>query len=120
MTKACAIPREVKKKVFERDHGCCVLCGSTKGHPDAHYIPRSHGGLGIEENIVTLCPDCHREYDNGPDRQVIKAELRGYLLTKYDDWFEDKLVYKKYGSCNYAERAVNADGHNGNTENMKR
>ena len=25
------------------------------------------GGLGIEQNVVTLCIQCHHDYDNGKD-----------------------------------------------------
>ena len=62
-TKALSITPKVKKTVYERDGGRCVLCGSPHGLPEAHYIPRSRGGLGIPENIVTLCRNCHRELD---------------------------------------------------------
>lgn len=31
------------------------MCGSSYAMPNAHYIARAQGGLGIEENIVTLC-----------------------------------------------------------------
>ena len=40
-SKATDIPMSVKKKVFERDHGCCVVCGNSYNvMPDAHYISR--------------------------------------------------------------------------------
>lgn len=70
-TKACEIPQKVKRRVWERDRHCCVLCGRP-GNPDAHFIPRSHNGKGIEENIVTLCPECHRDYDNSERRPELK------------------------------------------------
>lgn len=63
--------------------------------PNAHFIARSQGGLGIEENIITLCPECHRLYDNSPMRRSIREELRRYLKSKYKDWDEKKLYYKK-------------------------
>ena len=69
--KACDIPARVKREVWERDQGRCVLCGaSVNTAPNAHYISRAHGGLGIPENIVTLCTgfgpgSCHDRYDNG-------------------------------------------------------
>lgn len=94
-TKALEIPLKVKEKVLERD-GCCVYCG-RQGQPNAHYIARSQGGLGIEENILTLCFDCHRKYDQSTERQKMRAYFAEYLKSKYPDWNEEKLVYKKYG-----------------------
>lgn len=96
-TKACSIPKRVKEIVWERDGGVCAVCGSPNAAPVAHYIARSQGGLGIPENIVTLCPDCHRAYDQSDSRQWYRAVLRRYLKSKYPDWDERKLVYRKYG-----------------------
>ena len=96
-TRACSIPKAVKDAVWERDNGCCIVCGSPNAAPCAHFIARSHGGLGVPENIVTLCPDCHRAYDQSPAREWYKAVIRRYLKSKYPDWDERKLVYRKYG-----------------------
>lgn len=93
-TKALAIPMEVKQIVWERDDGLCVLCG-RQGAPNAHFIPRSRGGLGIEENIVTLCYECHNRYDNGTGRKWMEEEIRNYLKSKYPKWDEKELYYKK-------------------------
>ena len=95
-TKALAITPETKRRVYERDGERCVLCGA-RGYPNAHFIARSQGGLGIEENIVTLCVNCHNAYDNSAFRRVIREELREYLKEKYPDWEEQKLYYRKDG-----------------------
>ena len=96
-TKATDITPEVKAKVFARDGSVCIICGSCYGLPNAHYIPRSHGGLGIEQNIVTLCPTCHYRFDNTTDRSWMKLAIADYLRSKYDNWCEKDLYYKKYG-----------------------
>ena len=94
--KACDITQAVKKKVWERDGQRCIICGSHEAMPNAHYIPRSKGGLGIEENIVTLCHNCHHEFDNTNLRVIYKDKIRRYLLSKYGaEWGEQKLIYKK-------------------------
>lgn len=96
-TKATNIPPSVKKAVYERDGGVCVLCGrwADPSWACAHYIRRSQGGLGIEQNILTLCPACHRAFDEGKDRARIAARLSEYLSDHYEDWNEDELKYRK-------------------------
>lgn len=93
-TRALDISRAVKLRVYERDGGQCVLCGRP-GVPNAHYISRAHGGLGIEENILTLCPECHDRYDHTDERREIKEELREYLESIYENFDEKKLIYRK-------------------------
>lgn len=92
-TKATSISQKVAQSVWLRDAGGCVLCGG-RGSPTAHFIARSQGGLGVEQNIVTLCDRCHYSYDQTTEREQIKGILRGYLKSKYADWDEKKLVYK--------------------------
>lgn len=99
-SKACDIPKEVKQKVWDRDNHCCINCGNPYAMPNAHYIPRSKGGLGIEENVVSLCIDCHHNFDNGKSlelKQQIKHKIEDYLQNHYPDWSIDNLVYKKRG-----------------------
>ena len=93
-TKALEIPPAVKKAVYERDCGSCVWC-ARRGEPNAHYIPRSHGGLGIEENILSLCWDCHLKFDQSEHREEMKSFFRSYLQSKYEKWDEKNLIYRK-------------------------
>lgn len=94
-TKALDIPQKVKDAVWERDGHRCILCGSLYAMPNAHYIPRSHGGLGIEQNIVTLCLNCHFRYDNTDERIFIAKDIKSYLEEKYGKLDTSKLIYKK-------------------------
>ena len=93
-TKALEIPPEVKRAVYERDGGACIWC-AKQGEPNAHYIPRSRGGLGIEQNILTLCWECHHQYDHTNNREHMQEFFEKYLKSKYPDWDEGKLFYKK-------------------------
>lgn len=94
-TKALQIPKRVKDAVYERDGGRCIWCGSAEGLPEAHFISRAQGGLGIEENVMTLCRSCHRRYDQTADRKDMRVFFRCYLQCKYQDWDEERLVYRK-------------------------
>lgn len=96
MSRACEIPPKVRRKVWARDGGCCIICGSPQAKANAHYIRRSQGGLGIEQNVVTLCQECHDDFDNGSKREENGRMIRGYLKSCYRDWEEKKLYYNKY------------------------
>lgn len=102
-TRARAFSREVKIAISERDSidgwPCCVFCGTPAPEPlawsNAHYIGRAQGGLGIEENGLTLCPICHRKYDQTAARIEMRGFLREYLMDHYPGWNESDLVYRK-------------------------
>lgn len=94
-SKSCDISQKVKKIVWERDYQMCILCGSKNAAPNAHYIPRSSGGLGIEQNIVTLCLNCHFRYDQTIERKKLQEKIRNYLARKYPNWNEEDLIFKK-------------------------
>lgn len=98
-SRATDIPKKVKEKVYERDNGCCVICGQ-RGMPNAHYISRARGGLGIEQNIVTLCHKCHYAYDfgNASERESCKYIIKEYLTSCYPNLNEKDLVYKKWSN----------------------
>lgn len=93
-SKDCDIPAAVKHEVSLRDDGLCIFC-KRPGSPNAHIIPRSHGGLGIAKNIVTACAECHFNMDNSNARQIYIDVAKRYLRSKYEDWNEDDLVFRK-------------------------
>lgn len=98
-SKATDIPISVKKIVWERDKHQCIVCGSSNAFPNAHYIARSHSGLGIEENVVTLCLRCHNAYDNGNDtefKNYIQGRIESHLKSIYPNWNKDDLIYRKW------------------------
>lgn len=97
-TKALMISKETKLKVWERDNHCCIFCGRHVewNCANSHFIKRSHGGLGIEENIMTNCPQCHYLFDDTPMRKNMIPYAEEYFMKKYPNWNKDNLVYKKY------------------------
>ena len=59
------IPTAVKVKVWERDRGKCVLCGSLKNLHYDHDLPYSKGGTSLtEKNIRLLCAVCNLKKHN--------------------------------------------------------
>lgn len=98
-SKACDISQKTKEIVWNRDNQSCIICGIyvTKTCANAHYVKRSQGGLGIEQNIVTLCPYCHYEEDFGQNTKLYEQKIESYLKGKYGtNWDKSKLIYSKY------------------------
>ena len=104
-TKARDFDRKTKEEIAKRDSidgwPCCVFCGAaapTDRIPvwsNAHFISRAQGGLGIARNGLTLCPTCHRRYDQSTDRSEMRGYFREYLKDQYEDWNEEDLIYRK-------------------------
>ena len=109
-TKQTAIPASVKRAVALRDcaHGpaTCIICGRP-GLPSAHIVRRSQGGKGVEQNIVSLCPDCHYSMDEGlflgrlkplgfTTQQEVREYVVNYIKGFYPDWTEESVKYKKW------------------------
>jgi hypothetical protein len=54
------ISSEVKKEVWKRDGGKCVICESTKNLHFDHDLPFSKGGTSLtSKNISLLCAKCN-------------------------------------------------------------
>lgn len=108
-TKARDFDKKTKLAIAKRDSidgwPCCVWCGKPApqyGDEDtpitwsnAHYLSRAQGGRGVEHNGLTLCPRCHRKYDQSTDREEMREYFREYLQDQYDDWVEEELIYRK-------------------------
>ena len=98
-SKACEISQTTKEKVWKRDNERCIFCGKwvPKTFANAHFIKRSQGGLGIEQNIVTLCPECHYNEDFGQDTKLYEQHIENYLKGIYGtNWNKEKLIYNKW------------------------
>ena len=107
-TKARDFDRKAKISIAERDSingwPCCVHCGKPAPATgdntpliwsNAHFIGRAQMGKGTPENGLTLCPGCHRRYDQSTERSAMREFFREYLKSKYPGWDESKLTYKK-------------------------
>lgn len=56
LTHTRLIPSEVKKEVWKRDKGKCVICGETKNLHFDHDLPFSKGGTSLSvRNVRLLC-----------------------------------------------------------------
>ena len=55
-----SIPQNIKDKVWNRDDGKCVQCGSNEKIEFDHIIPFSKGGSNTYRNLQILCEKCNR------------------------------------------------------------
>lgn len=68
-----------RKQAFERDNGCCVICGSSWGLQCHHIVFRSQGGLSELRNLACLCMQCHNQAHG-----VFAKEIRKHLLEEIE------------------------------------
>jgi 5-methylcytosine-specific restriction endonuclease McrA len=54
------IPRDVRRRVWDRDGGACVQCGERFELQFDHVIPVALGGAMTVENLQVLCGPCNR------------------------------------------------------------
>jgi hypothetical protein len=59
------IPEDVRREVFRRDGGRCVVCGVDELLQFDHVIPVALGGASTPENLQLLCAPCNREKGAG-------------------------------------------------------
>ncbi len=100
--------RKTRRIIEERDNGC-IFCRMRYRMEKAywmdlntfsvmHFIPRSSGGLGIEENGAVGCQYHHDMLDNGNGghRDEMLELFEEYLRGFYEDWDKSRLVYNKW------------------------
>ena len=88
---------DVKRNVYRRDGGCCIFCGRPVSvyHANSHVISRAYGGLGIEQNIMTNCIECHRLYDQSIQRKKMQEIAIKHMIRIYGEFDKENLVFKK-------------------------
>ena len=85
-----------RKAILHRDNYTCQCCGKKNCRLEVHHIKfRHNGGTDDEENLITLCEDCHKGVHAGTvvlDKKPKKSKnlkyathmsiIRSYLLKK--------------------------------------
>ena len=109
-TKATQIKTATAEKVIRRDQCTCIFCYENyhMGNSDTdrigmsihdimHFIPRSQGGRGIEQNLAVGCRYHHQMLDNGKDgnREEMLGIFEKHLRIWYKDWNREDLIYRK-------------------------
>lgn len=78
------------KRIYERDNGQCVLCGTTRGLEAHHVRYRSQGGSGEEHNLTLLCGPstqsgtCHwKAHSSKEVRQQLEERMRALFPKEW-------------------------------------
>ena len=90
-----------KEAILNRDSYTCQCCGKKNKRLEVHHIIyRSKGGTDDENNIITLCEDCHSKVHDGkliitkkPKKMTLKyathmSIIRSQLLKVYPEAIE--------------------------------
>ncbi|QIO25411.1 HNH endonuclease [Haloarcula sp. JP-L23] len=67
----------------------CYFCGEQGALDSHHIVPKRHGGTDKNENLVTVCPTCHRK-----------------LETLYDKEFYESIGIKELDDADINEKAI--------------
>lgn len=95
LTKATDITKHVRQEVLVRDNAKCIICGSMYGLSLHHFVPRSKCGMGISENLVTLCRHCHFKVHNN-SKLNFQSRIKIYLDTLYPGFKKTDRIHNKY------------------------
>jgi 5-methylcytosine-specific restriction endonuclease McrA len=52
---------KLHQQVLERDSWRCQVCGSMQQLQVHHLKRRSQSGSDVEQNLITLCAECHEQ-----------------------------------------------------------
>lgn len=91
-----------REAILHRDNYTCQCCGKKNCRLEVHHVKfRSNGGTDDEENLITLCEDCHKGVHDGTiviNKKPKKSKnlkyathmsiIRSRLLRKYPDAIE--------------------------------
>lgn len=70
-----------REAIINRDNYICQICGKKNIRLEVHHIIfRSQGGTNDENNLITLCEDCHSGIHNG---KIVLTKKPKKLNLKY-------------------------------------
>lgn len=77
---------KLRDEVLQRDGHACVGCGETEDLTVHHIVPRNQGGQNDQDNLATLCEECHY-YAHGGGRSIGdgRYSAASWDSVEYDD-----------------------------------
>ncbi len=102
------VPAATRNKVFARDGGCCLKCGSINDLSIDHIVALSNGGDNSVENLQTLCKGCNSS-KGGSTKDYRKSNVDSTLSQRCgnhsascptDSLIPDSLIPDSLGGTN--------------------
>ncbi len=56
--------KSLRMQVIERDDWRCQSCHDTTDNPQVHHLTYDRRGKELLEDLITICPSCHRAIHN--------------------------------------------------------
>lgn len=73
-------------KILKRMNVGCALCGWKESSCDVHHIiPKKHGGTDDFNNLIVICPNCHR-ICHTTNKYTIDYLQKYNFLNLYPNW----------------------------------
>ena len=79
--------QRMRKVVYERDNGLCVLCGAQAAEVH-HIVFRSQLGTNSAINLACLCRHCH-EMAHGVQAKEVRLRLATLVNSKEAKYEKD-------------------------------
>jgi len=85
----------------------CYFCRETECLQEHHVVPRRMGGSDDEENLLTLCPTCHRKLEDTYSSRFYRKVSSFFGFKEiYERWFRSKKVDPANFELKHSEEAV--------------
>lgn len=75
----------------------CAMCGWDECKCDVHHIiPKSEGGLDNLDNLINICPNCHRKAHNNlySREELLEKSMKNFEIANYYDTKRSKRKNK--------------------------
>lgn len=85
-------------KMLERANKGCVICQWNIARCDVHHIiERREGGSDELDNLIVICPNCHRSVHVLGDKYISKEEMvKKSIAHTFIDWKDYYNLFPEY------------------------
>jgi DNA-directed RNA polymerase subunit RPC12/RpoP len=76
-------------KIIKRGNVKCMMCNWDKTSLDIHHIiPKKDKGTNEDDNLICLCPNCHRmAHERKYDYEELKCNSIKFLFNNWKDFY---------------------------------